>query len=339
MECHWLLNTQLKFPIEGKYHFNRVASNGDCSIRISDLTVKDDDGDWQCQVYLKRIHIGPPVRVTVLVRPDKPKIFYNSQPPTDGKMEVEANKTVQIECISKNGNPLPRLNWILNDRPVGDSKSSQNMSAGLAKTTLTYTFDKKMNGNRLVCNSQHQLVQESDMVELNVVYRPEVLIGRDVITVEEGSDLKEVFCRADANPPVSSYRWLDTENPKILFSDQQELRITSINRDYHNKVYECTAENSIGRSNVDSFKMNVLYEPRIVSESENQQIRVGRTVGFGCQIDANPAPTIVWYHLSLLTGDIKRVQSESDNPAVLLIKNVTYADEGKCAHPGGDHNE
>lgn len=329
MECHWLLNSQLKFPIDGKYHFKRVASNGDCSIRISNLTVKDDDGDWQCQVYLKRIHIGSPVRVTVLVKPDKPKILYNSQPPVDGKVMIEANKTVQIECISKNGNPLPRLNWVLNDRPMEENKSVRNMSTGLAKTTLTYLFDKTMNGNRLICSSTHQLVQESDTVELNVVYRPEVHIGRDVITVEEGSELKDVFCKADANPPVTSYRWTDTENPKIEFSDQRELRLTNINREYHNKMYECIAENPIGKSNVDSFKLNVLYEPRILSESENQQVRVGKMIGFGCQIDANPAPTIVWYHLSILTGDIKRVQSDAEDPAVLLIKNVTYADEGK----------
>lgn len=330
MECHWLLNSQLKFPYEGKYQFKRIASNGDCSIRISNLTVKEDDGDWQCQVYLKQIHIGPPVRVTVLVKPDKPKILFNNQAPTDGKLEVESNKTVKIECISRNGNPLPRLNWVLNDRTVEENKSFRNMSTGLAKTTLTYTFDKKANGNRLMCASQHQLIQENDAVELNIVYKPEVSIGPDVITVEEGAELKGVFCKADANPPVTGYQWRDTENPKILFSDLQELRLTSVSRDFHNKVYECSAENSIGRSNIDSFKVNVLYEPRIVSESDNQVIRVGRGIGLVCQIDANPAPTIVWYHLSTLTGDIKRVQSESENAGILMIKNVTYADEGKC---------
>lgn len=331
VECHWLKNSQLKFPVEGKYHFNRVASNGDCSIRISNLNVKDDDGDWQCQVYLKRILIAPSVRVTILVKPDKPRILYQSRPTENGgkAIVVEANKTVQIECVSENGNPLPRLDWILNGKSLEESRSFRNMSTGLAKTTLNYVFDKTMNRNSLVCNSYHQLVQERDVVELNVVYRPEVHIGRDVVTVDEGSDLRDIFCRADANPPVTSFRWLDTENRKILFSDQPELHITNINKDYHNKVYECQAENEIGRSNVDSFRLNVLYEPRIVSESDNQRIKVGRSVSLSCQIDANPAPSIVWYHLSLLTGDIKRVQSESSNPSILLIKNVTYADEGE----------
>lgn len=331
VECHWLKNAQLKFPVDGKYHFNRVASNGDCSIRISNLNVKDDDGDWQCQVYLKRILIAPPVRVTILVQPDKPRILYQTQPTESGgkAIVVEANKTTQIECVSENGNPLPRLDWILNGKSLEESRSFRNLSTGLAKTTLNYVFDKTMNRNTLVCNSHHELVQERDVVELNVVYRPEVSIGRDVITVDEGSDLSNIFCRADANPPVTSFRWVDTANPKILYNDQQELRITNIDKDFNNKVYECTAENVIGRSNVDSFKLNVLYEPRIMSESENQRTKVGRSVSLSCQIDANPAPTIVWYHLSLLTGDIKRVQSESSNPSILLIKNVTYADEGE----------
>lgn len=289
--------------------------------------MKEDDGDWSCQVYSKKILIGPAVRVTVLMPPDKPKILFKNREPNQNQIIVEANKTSQIECISTNGNPAPQLNWILNDQQVDDSKSFKNVTTGFAKTTLNYVFDRTMNKNRLICQSYHQLIEERDVVELDVVYKPEVRIDNDVITVEEGSDLRNIYCNVEANPPAN-IKWFETSNPKILFSDQQELRLTNIQKDSNNKVFECMADNEIGRSNVDSFKLNVLYEPRITSESADQRIRLGRSVNLSCQIDSNPAPMISWYHSSILTGEIKKVQTESTNPSILLIKNVTYADEG-----------
>lgn len=184
-----------------------------------------------------------------------------------------------------------------------------------------------MNKNRLVCDSRHQLINENESVELDVVYRPEVRIDNDVVTVEEGSDLSNVFCKVESNPPAS-IKWFDTSNPKILFSEESELRLVNINKESNNKEFMCLAENVIGRSNQDSFKLNVLYEPRILSESDNQRIRLGRSVSLNCQIDSNPAPTINWYHFNNLNGELRRVQTESNNPSILLIRNVTYANEG-----------
>lgn len=327
VECHWLLNSQLKYPMSNKYSFSRTPNNGDCSIKISNLNMKQDDGDWQCQVYLKQIYIAPPVRVTILMPPDRPKILFKNRAPEEGKIIVEANTTTQLECVSTNGNPVPELSWMLNGRRIDAGKSFQNVSTGYIKSTLTYTFDKTMNANRLTCDSRHQLINEEDYVELDVVYRPEVRIDNDVITVEEGSDLRNVYCNVEANPPAR-IKWFDTMNPKILYSEYPELRLGNINKEQNNRVFECFAENEIGRSNVDSFKLNVLYEPRIVSESENQRVKLGKSVSLNCQIDANPAASVSWYHLSVLTGDIKKVQSESSNPSILLIKNVTYSNEG-----------
>ena len=313
--------------MSNKYSFSRTPNNGDCSIKISNLNMKQDDGDWQCQVYLKQIYIAPPVRVTILMPPDRPKILFKNRAPEEGKIIVEANTTTQLECVSTNGNPVPELSWMLNGRRIDAGKSFQNVSTGYIKSTLTYTFDKTMNANRLTCDSRHQLINEEDYVELDVVYRPEVRIDNDVITVEEGSDLRNVYCNVEANPPAR-IKWFDTMNPKILYSEYPELRLGNINKEQNNRVFECFAENEIGRSNVDSFKLNVLYEPRIVSESENQRVKLGKSVSLNCQIDANPAASVSWYHLSVLTGDIKKVQSESSNPSILLIKNVTYSNEG-----------
>jgi hypothetical protein len=152
-----------------------------------------------------------------------------------------------------------------------------------------------MNSQRLICNSRHQLSDEAVEVELDVVYKPEVRIDHDVVTVEENSELRNIYCNVEANPPAS-VKWFDTSNPKILYSEQNELRVI-VKKESNNKIFECMAENVIGRSNVDSFKLNVLYGPRIVSESNDQQTRLGDSVSLNCQIDANPAPTINWFYL------------------------------------------
>jgi len=326
VQCHWLLNSGLKFPLENKYYFNRHA-NGDCSITISNLTMKEDDGVWQCQVYESKTLIAPPVRVTVLMPPEKPKILFNSNVPETGVIRIEANKTQKIECISMNGNPAAELKWILNSRPIEDRFVVTNISTDFVKSTLNYVFDKNLNGNDLICDSKHKLVNENEVVKLDIVYKPEVSINEQIKTIEVGGELRNVFCNVQANPPAS-IRWFDTFNPKIVFSEQSELLIQNINKDFNNKIYECIAENEVGRSNVASFKLNVLYEPSIISESANQRIKLGNRMQLECLIDANPPASINWFQSSLLTGETKKIQTESNDQSILLIKNITYQNEG-----------
>ncbi|GBM26604.1 hypothetical protein AVEN_85210-1 [Araneus ventricosus] len=49
-ECAWLKDGKVMGKIDTKYEFSREPPDGDCSIRIRNAKIEEDDGMWQCQV-------------------------------------------------------------------------------------------------------------------------------------------------------------------------------------------------------------------------------------------------------------------------------------------------
>lgn len=49
-ECAWLKDGKVMGRIDTKYEFLREPADGDCSIRIRNAKIEEDDGMWQCQV-------------------------------------------------------------------------------------------------------------------------------------------------------------------------------------------------------------------------------------------------------------------------------------------------
>lgn len=49
-ECAWLKDGKVVGKIDTKYEFSREPPDGDCSIRIRNAKIEEDDGMWQCQV-------------------------------------------------------------------------------------------------------------------------------------------------------------------------------------------------------------------------------------------------------------------------------------------------
>lgn len=49
-ECAWLKDGRVVGRIDTKYEFQREPADGDCSVRIRNAKIEEDDGTWQCQV-------------------------------------------------------------------------------------------------------------------------------------------------------------------------------------------------------------------------------------------------------------------------------------------------
>lgn len=57
-ECRWSLEGKPVGMFEGKYEMRGDQEGGDCSITVSSVDLKIDDGGWQCQVTATNISSG-----------------------------------------------------------------------------------------------------------------------------------------------------------------------------------------------------------------------------------------------------------------------------------------
>lgn len=77
-ECLWLRNGRAVGTIARKYQFTRQPEDGDCSLMIRNVSVVQDDGQWQCQVTSPDVDQetlqSREVSLVVLVAPERPQI-------------------------------------------------------------------------------------------------------------------------------------------------------------------------------------------------------------------------------------------------------------------------
>ena len=57
-ECRWSLEGKPVGMFEGKYEMRGDREGGDCSLTVSSVDLKIDDGGWQCQVTATNITSG-----------------------------------------------------------------------------------------------------------------------------------------------------------------------------------------------------------------------------------------------------------------------------------------
>lgn len=124
---------------------------GDCGITIYDVSLADN-GNWQCQVTAvvvgQQTLQSETINLLVLISPERPNIRRTVSPssrdqrreenvheasqsdvrnyrqhPYTPELQVLANQDSPIECTVANGNPAPKISWLLNGRNISDHVS------------------------------------------------------------------------------------------------------------------------------------------------------------------------------------------------------------------------
>ncbi|XP_053203120.1 irregular chiasm C-roughest protein-like isoform X2 [Panonychus citri] len=329
--CVWNHNTRAVWT-------NR-PSNGDCSYKINKVSLEKHEGLWQCQVTPPYEGVGEglvsmPITITVLVRPDRPHI--ERSPKHAQTIPITANSSEVITCNVYNGNPLPKIEWFLNDKNITDQATSRTTVPGTAtgkKDTLTmselkYQFTQEHNNQTLSCQANHQTGSTYDAVTIKVLYIPILSVPKPVYSVKEGSEIR-IDCKVDANPPATVF-WKDqargapvlSENPAVLWFREAK-------RDMNGAIFECFAQNEKGVARPVPVRIDVLYQPHSVNYSTEQSVQTGKSIKLYCFFDGNPKPEVHWYQIDPRTSQHHRIDMPSDNNQILLIANATYSHEGK----------
>ncbi|KPM10958.1 kin of IRRE-like protein 1-like protein [Sarcoptes scabiei] len=315
--CVWLKNGTVITPTS-KYQFASSSNSGDCSLTIQNLSFPKDNIRWECQVPSLSDQVTeswPSTEIIVLVKPTEPYIKYDNLSDS-----IVADQLSHLQCQTSNGNPLPTIEWFLND--INISQYSKTMmidrETRTITSTLNFVFKKTDNGSKLTCRNVHQTGQQNALQTLNVQYKPFVSVKHKMYTIYEGNDL-EIDCHVEANPEARIF-WKPTgkiDESKYRVRNNK-LLLQNISRVLNEKIFQCSAVNDIDPPQL----ININY-PR-------KNITVGDDIQFECNFAGNPEPKIRWSFTDAITKNLHHLKSSDENPRILVIKNATYMNEGCC---------
>jgi len=346
-ECRWQKDGKPVGMYPGKYSLAQLGTAGDCSLTISSVDLRLDDGEWECQVTSTSFTTqdalaSSSTRLTVQVPPASIKIQALSPGSKDMLREgdmitVTEDKLETITCMTRHSNPAPFISWQLGNQlllSTQQTNTSEEEEADSGKwrseAVLTHSFVKSDAGKQLWCIVKHAAYpggEKRSSAMLDVLYKPTVNIVRvDSPVLEDGLGSVSLTCTDQSNPParVTWSKVGDTSGPHHT----KELQLNPIRRQQAG-TYICQAENSVGRSEPKQTVVEVLYTPIITSTQPLDKVSVmvhNRTV-LTCTAEGNPAPKYQWIQTLSSTAERKRSYT-----AELVIEDVGYEDQGeyKC---------
>ncbi|XP_023232034.1 hemicentin-2-like [Centruroides sculpturatus] len=336
-ECAWLKDGRVVGKIQNKYDFEREPSDGDCSIRIRNSRIEDDDGRWECQVTQTSLTeltlTSPEIKYTVREAPMAPRIEDNTIQLNPGdSYRTRSGDSKRIHCVSRKGNPPAVLKWYIDGVDITSMSNQTNTTdVDKAKTwqaisLLDYTFHKEHNGKSLQCRAYHPAYEKEYLditVLLEVLYSPIIkLIGNTKEDIEEGKSLS-LKCEADANPKANII-WRKSGNSGI-YDIKDQIDFSPIKRT-DTGIYSCSAKNDVGQSEelevtVKSIKPKILR----VDPSPASTVALYNSTKLLCVAEGNPVPKYSW--LQKIGGE-PLVWLERGNNSTLFVSNVTYMYQG-----------
>ncbi|XP_059390077.1 B-cell receptor CD22-like [Carassius carassius] len=122
------------------------------------------------------------------------------------------------------------------------------------KQELQFTSLKITDSGQYICIAHNSFGKtESSSVEIKVKYAPNMNIVHNMTTSTQRNWEIPVYltCSADANPPVTDYKWYREEDNTTVLSHQQNFTVWQKSPG----MYYCTADNAIGKSQSKSIKL------------------------------------------------------------------------------------
>ncbi|KAI1285983.1 Irregular chiasm C-roughest protein [Halotydeus destructor] len=336
-QCLWIHNGAGVGQIAGKYEFRSMPDNGECSLTIYEVSLIHDDGDWQCQVTAAALNQdtlrSDTINLLVLISPERPQLARTH--PYTPELQVFADRINDIECTVSNGNPAPRISWLLDGRNITEFsqtvalKNPKTMSWTVSSKLSKYAIKRTENRANLTCYSQHATGNSGDSVVLNVLYAPIVNVSSHRYQAHEGTDFS-IDCKVDANPK-GTVHWKRVGSKSPVSSNGRQdpayLTFTPATRDLNGAMFECVSQNEYGASQPAIITLDVLYTPKLLNTSNAQSVLTGSSARLHCYYEGNPVPLVKWYHVNPRSSEVNMISSSDSQ--VLEIANATYNEEGE----------
>ncbi|XP_053201824.1 nephrin-like isoform X2 [Panonychus citri] len=289
-----------------------LGPNGKLTLTRSILTlfVKLDDNG--VQYTCKAIHPAIPrplvntMSISVLVPPGTPQI----EGYTNGD-QISALDTLTLACISRGGNPSPKLHWLKDNLTVDTSYSS---SIDGKDSTNTYSFVVKPNDNNaLVTCEAVNLISTKPLtatIKLTVLYAPTKIIISGPIEGKLGDKLN-LECTIGPSNPVTDITWTVDGLPmkgtdsrveiiKEGYKTMSNLTVTLTSSPNNYKTVTCFGHSKMLKETIfKSIQVQIIYQPghpNIIGIKNGTNLVEDESVRLEClSTGGNPLATLKWY--------------------------------------------
>ncbi|CAH3163880.1 unnamed protein product, partial [Pocillopora meandrina] len=289
------------------------------------LTIRNvnriDSGDYTCQAK-NRVGTDTSNASTINVQ-YKPEIITHPE-----SEDIKEGGNVTLSCNST-ANPLLTTLWTKDESPV---TNSSRVNFSVVNKVLTITNVNRKDSGEYRCVASNKLGNDaSKAAELNVKYRPEITKHPQNVTETERNNVT-LTCNATGNPETQFSWFKDKDLVEInyricLLANNSLLTITDVNRN-DSGGYQCVAHNEVGNDTSIIVILDVLYQPEIATQPQNDTRIEGRNVTLTCNATGNPEPVLSWSKDGNLAKSSNRISFLADNK-LLKITNVKRSDSGK----------
>ena len=165
---------------------------------------------------------------------------------------MTAGDSAHLECLAS-GQPPPSLTWTRLGKRLPDGRDN------ITGQSLVFTEVSREHAGLYQCTASNgHGTEATKMVELEVLYPPEIQVTEVFVSTYTGQDKVELVCNVHAHP-APLVVWT-RQGEMISQGGEERLRINTLGRRRHSLVinnvqqsdfgqYSCSAANSLGTDN------------------------------------------------------------------------------------------
>ncbi|CAL1282683.1 unnamed protein product [Larinioides sclopetarius] len=267
----------------------------------------------------------------------KPLTIQITNPPK----VLNAGDTLELNCQSEGSKPPSQITWTRETEDI-THLAIYNVYGRISVSSLTLNLTPDDNGKKLTCRAQNPHLPESalfDSLNLTVQFTPvlTLVFGASVQSehIREGSDVY-FECNIQANPPVTAIRWRFQSHmlehaPHVgIVIRNHSLLLHNVTRK-NRGVYQCVAENSLGRGKSEEVMLRIQHSPVCVPR---QQRRYGIAwhswSNVSCAVEADPNEVSFTWTLNNITvaREEPGIPNQDGSKSVLEYHTVKKTDYG-----------
>lgn len=323
-----------KFKRYPRYKMEIDFEKGVYDITIEKVSLRDA-GNYECQATYFRENQHPvplkseSAKLDVLVYPSGPVIANVDE---NSVYKLNEGKSPTLSCSGLNGNPKPRVTWLINEKVETASVhkeyilSDKNLWNTIADLKLEAIEDFVENNYTCIVEPSKQLAEDrityKKTIRIKTIAKPKsnlVVTHNGPVFAINQDVYFECNASSDIDVPITDYRWYQngTHLQKVV---SRRFGISSINSSYDGTNISCDAFNEAGYSKMSTTTL-YMRRPPLIKLLVDKIVKFGSSVTFICLFESN-------LHENQITWTRLKDGKILSNQRTYNIVNATVDDSG-----------
>ncbi|XP_065167952.1 nephrin isoform X2 [Atheta coriaria] len=309
-----------------------------------------EEGEYRCRIdYLRSPTKNLRVKLTVIVPPQKPKIFDEKGKEVETRAgPYEEGGDMKLSCIVTGGKPEPIIKWWRGEKLIESLETRSGFQNVRSNQLVVKGLQRSDQHAAFTCQASNNNISQpvSSTVTIEIHFRPlkaEILSSNNPFSADRKY---EIACQTfGSRPPAKITWWMDNKEMKPYMFNHTQVDSLDGNsststltfmpsRLDNGRTLTCRAVNHLVQNGMEesSIKLNIFYLPilhlSLGSNLNPDDIEEGDDVYFECKVNANPwAYKVLWKHNGQIMQQNQKggvIMSNSD----LALQGVTRSQAG-----------